>query len=333
LLEAGYGRRAPARAPLWRLVRLPQPPGRISLRARLLDRWQHWYPWSMVAPAAVYILIVVLASGVAAALTKSPAITDLGKPTNDVPQYLPLGGFRHMKKPLVAGKVPTLLFMGTQIDDGSAAERWPVVKALAQFGTLTGVRPSMSRTCANQYDPVTIDCTAPEPPYTRDYVTYDFDSGRYTSKYLHFQSVDFMNRSGQLRPVPRNASSIFKRYLSVPGASLQRSVLAAMQGGIYQHPGRRFPLVAIGSYMQRGNNVAIPGDIQLQTVPQQVTFDDVQKTMRTGKTQAGVSATLLRDFNAEANVITALICRADGLKPHSVCGRPAIRLILKHVKR
>jgi hypothetical protein len=37
-------------------------------------------------------------------------------------------------------------------------------------------------------------------------------------------------------------------------------------------------------------------------------------------------------LNAETNIITALICHADGGRPGSVCRRGAIKQILKHVR-
>jgi hypothetical protein len=40
----------------------------------------------------------------------------------------------------------------------------------------------------------------------------------------------------------------------------------------------------------------------------------------------------VEDVNAEANIITAFVCHADGHKPVSVCSRPVVKRILKYVK-
>jgi hypothetical protein len=64
---------------------------------------------------------------------------------------------------------------------------------------------------------------------------------------------------------------------------------------------------------------------------QSMTFAQVQSALISGK-EPWSNSTLVADVNAEANAITALICHADGKKPASVCSRPAIKVILKHVK-
>jgi hypothetical protein len=50
----------------------------------------------------------------------------------------------------------------------------------------------------------------------------------------------------------------------------------------------------------------------------------------TGKDPAGTN--VVEDVNAEANIITALICHADGERSSNVCKRPTVEAILKHVK-
>jgi hypothetical protein len=41
---------------------------------------------------------------------------------------------------------------------------------------------------------------------------------------------------------------------------------------------------------------------------------------------------LNNDVNAEANLITALVCHADRLQPRQVCTRPGVRAILRRVR-
>ena len=61
-------------------------------------------------------------------------------------------------------------------------------------------------------------------------------------------------------------------------------------------------------------------------------FADIQQSLATGHPVDGLPASLIPDVNTAANIITALICHADGKKPTSVCGRPVIRAILRSVK-
>jgi len=78
--------------------------------------------------------------------------------------------------------------------------------------------------------------------------------------------------------------------------------------------------------------VAISGDLNSSTGRTVLPFAAVQQSLMTGRAQGGAPATLVPDYNAETNVITAPICAADGLKPHTVCGRPVIRRILTALK-
>jgi hypothetical protein len=38
------------------------------------------------------------------------------------------------------------------------------------------------------------------------------------------------------------------------------------------------------------------------------------------------------DINAEANIITALICHGDGMQPAKNCDRAVVKTILKHLR-
>jgi hypothetical protein len=59
-------------------------------------------------------------------------------------------------------------------------------------------------------------------------------------------------------------------------------------------------------------------------------FDTVRQALATGKDPQG--SLLVEHVNAEANVLTALICHADGKRPGSVCNRSVIKRVLKYVK-
>jgi len=60
-------------------------------------------------------------------------------------------------------------------------------------------------------------------------------------------------------------------------------------------------------------------------------FATVQQSLQKGRAQDHASPSLITDYNAEANLLTAFICHADGLKPAQVCHRSVIRSILKHI--
>ena len=85
-------------------------------------------------------------------------------------------------------------------------------------------------------------------------------------------------------------------------------------------------------YLEVGAQIAIVGDLFQKQNTFPTSFDVVQKSLQTGRALGDVEATLVPDFNEEANIITALICRADGSQPRRVCGRKAISKILKRVR-
>jgi hypothetical protein len=98
---------------------------------------------------------------------------------------------------------------------------------------------------------------------------------------------------------------------------------------------RQFPLLAVGNYLSTGDNVAIWGNLGTQSNAV-VPFSTIQESLKLGKAisvnAVGPPASLTTDYNAEANVITAFICHADGLKPAKVCGRAVTKKILRHIK-
>jgi hypothetical protein len=98
---------------------------------------------------------------------------------------------------------------------------------------------------------------------------------------------------------------------------------------------RQFPLLAVGNYLSTGDNVAIWADLATPT-NSVVPFSTIQQSLQLGRpvvvNSIGPPASLITDYNAEANVITAFMCHVDGLKPSKVCGRAVIKKILKHIK-
>jgi hypothetical protein len=124
--------------------------------------------------------------------------------------------------------------------------------------------------------------------------------------------------------------SLFNRYLRAAGPQDWFSAVwnVASGGGL---TGSRFPLVDVGGYLQTYVGQFTPAD--LESVSQQnVPFGTIQRSLQTGRLTHGESPSLLADANSEANLLTALICHADGSRPRSVCSRPTILSMTKVIK-
>lgn len=129
--------------------------------------------------------------------------------------------------------------------------------------------------------------------------TFDLLHAGYTSKYLVFDHKDVEDVNGNpLETLSSHEQSLFNQYDQV--------------GSI--------PMVLIGGYVMTGSGYS-PGDIDGKS------FASVQHAL-----QQSSSEGFVQDVNAEANVITALICHANRGAPHSVCGRPVIRSIVSHLR-
>lgn len=242
-------------------------------------------------PAALALLAVLV--GVAVAVTN---LTNLGRPTNATFEYLPIGSYRHVGPPLYQHGKTEILFVGTQWDSASAAERWPLVKALDQFGTWSGLAPSMSH--------VTVPRGAPP---AADVPTYDWTRSRLRSPYVAFAHEDIVDRSGhRLEKLTPRETALFRRY----------------------DPGQQLPLVLVGGYALEGADVPY-GDLE-DNLGRALLFSAVQKALQRDDSRS--YRQLVDDINAEANIITALVCHADGKRPASVCSRPAVKHLLKHVQ-
>jgi len=290
------------------------------------------------ALAVVIATVIVAATSVTMAGSRQDSLTDLGPPTNAIPQGVPTGGFRRVKTTLTSHGVPELLFIGTLLDERSSAERWPVVKALNQFGTLSGVSPVVSRDCLYQVVAMVpqLQCLPTEEHgFITGPATFDWSHAVYHSRYLVFVHKDLIDQNLKMRqPLTPLERSLFTRYVALSGfgnwhdtvwhtAIDLNSPQAMLQGS------HRFPLVAISRYIQTGADVAIYGDLYESSGQRILPFATVQQSLQQGRAQNHASPSLIPDYNAEANVITAFICHADGLRPAKACHRPVIRSILK----
>jgi len=305
-------------------------------RARRWRMHTKLYAALAVAVAAV----IVAATSVTMAGSRQGSITNLGPPTNARPQFPPTGGFHRVKTTLTSHGLPELLFIGTLIEPKSAGERWAVVKALNQFGTLSNVSAVVTRSCSypNEQPATQAQC---DPAVMRGFVTgvatYDWSHAVYHSRYLVFVHKDLIDQNLQMRqtltPLER---SLFTRTVAFTGYSnwhdtVWHTAIDEQSGG-NQSGRQRFPLVAISRYLQSDAEVAIYGDLSDVAGRLNLPFATIQQSLQKGRAQGTASPSLITDYNAEANLLTAFICHADGLKPAKVCHRSVIRSILKHIR-
>ena len=375
VLDAGYNlHRAPAgirRLPpvrparhVWdALDRLSLPAPAEPARSK---RWRiHtklYAAFTVVAACAI-----LLATGVTIAGPTTSSIAYLGPPAPVVStaSEQPLGGFHRVSPYARRGGKPDLIFLAAQAGSRPIdIERWPLVKALAQFGRLTGINAvdKHCRPVAGGAAAGLESCTVP---------TYDLSHARYSSPYLAFDSKDLVHTVGSrdraFQPMSPIEKALFDRYVrsrtkpTCPKLDKSGKIIlvngqllfytctsfAAYVGVAInnQTTTRALPLIAVGDYLQTVSQIMITGDfsedIILTPTPgarvpplygdRTASFDADRKAMLTGQPPFLLSG-LVRNVNSEANVITALICHATKNQPKSVCTRPTIKQILKSVK-
>jgi hypothetical protein len=303
-------------------------------------------------------LMVLVAAGVTQAQPKAPNPTALGPPTNDLAPYVLTAGFRRIPTDLRDHGKPEFLFMGTLADDSSASVRWPIVKALAQFGTFTNVKP-LGQSCpspasflgpgGNAQYPIP-DSGSREPCGPP---TFDLLHATYHSRYVSFSEKDLLDESlhvyvNRLSPVER---TLYARYARVHWYSNEKDNIFASVNGYFAYIAgnetRRLPLFLIGDELQTGVLNTGWGDFALEwptgvptlsrtTIPF-ASFDAVRSglvhnAMPNPPNSAVYATSLLFHVNIDTNVFTAAICHVDGMQPRSVCGRAVIQTIVKHFK-
>jgi len=290
------------------------------------------------ALAVVVTGAILLATGATMAGPTQASITNLGPSTNALSPAttFPLSGFHRIGKPLGSQSRPELLWIGTYLqignsllDSKSAIERWPVIKALTQFGAFSRVGPAH------------VDCftSAAAPHGICHLPSFDWAHARYRSSYLSFVHKDLVD--AQDHPLQRLSAAelkVYNRYSRVREPSPNKSDPYDAFSTVFsaQDP---LPLVLIGRYLQTSSQIMLTGDFESalpMSTPNStliytgLPFDTVRAALVSGKDIGTFK--LVQDVNAEANIITALICHADGSKPSKVCRRPVIKGILKSVR-
>jgi hypothetical protein len=309
------------------------PPVDVPGRGRASSLRPRWRVTGLLLGAC---LLVALIGGVAFALS---SILDLGKPSNatSLNPYFPLSGFRHMHASLLPGSKPEVLVLGTlDVDDiRTAMERWPLVKALNQFGAFSGLK-AVDRDCSAPHPLMRIACSLP---------TFDWSHARYQSPYITFHHLDLL--TPKHKPYQRLTGvdrRLYDRFSRIGGSGFTNDpddVMNTVLQSTNPKTSRALPLIVIGHYLQTISQLVQPGDFTVNSATppppgqfpsaQVLSFSTVHDHLVSGTDPP--SSHLIEDVNAEANIMTALICRADGEKPAHVCQRAVIKEIDKHVRR
>lgn len=278
----------------------PRDPHRGPAGPRRMPRWARG--------VVIALAFVPLAFNTALAQDN---LTDLGAVTNDVPPMgLSLDGFRRIAPVPKSPRRVKLLVFETLWDFGSATNRWPLVKALSQFGSWSGVQAggtTISMTPPTDYSGRPI-------PYT-PFPALDLARARYRSAY-----ITFVRRVRQVRPHSRI------RRLSPREDALYRRAMRVPQLQYGRYP---LPAVVVGSYAMHGAIEDPFATVATSRSGGGVTT--IQSAMQAGD-EAPKTGFWVRDLNAYVNVLTALICRQDGNRPARVCHRSAIRTLSKQLR-
>jgi hypothetical protein len=298
---------------------------RKSRRARA--RPARWMFRPMVVVTVLLTVTAVLAAG---------SQINLGKPTNAVSplDYFPLDNFRPTHATLRQYGLPEFLFLSVKHDPVAGVQSWPIVKALEQFGTLSGVTP-IERACHNVPGfgrlPGGVSCSFPalnlsRAVYRSRYLRFVYGiAGGYTNKPVRYPGP--LPRFRWSRGLPAQEKALFQRYACTP----RREPCTGPTARVAEY------LEIPGSYFQTSTQFMVPNEITLpvatmtDSLDATPTFAQVQRAL-VSNTEPAPNTVLVLYINAESNILTALLCHADGKRPATVCAQPAIQAILKHVK-
>jgi len=256
-----------------------------------------------------------------------PAVTDLGKPMERyVDPYFPVSGFHKVTFMPFKPKHPTLLVLASQVSVTSSVGRWPLVKALGWFGTLTNVKPTT---------------------FSSELATFDLSHARDRSRYLMLVYGDLLDMHDHiLHTMSKVEFELYTKYVRPFTASTQQQdpyALGAASDG-QNLTDRQLPLLVFGRYISTRSQQVIVGDFRGVPPPDTpgiiggttgvaLSFRQVQDALIRGKDPGPYAGPgLVEHVNAEANILGALICHGDGGQPKSVCGRTSIRAIERHIK-
>jgi hypothetical protein len=201
-----------------------------------------------------------------------------------------------------------------------AAEAWSLVKALDQFGTFSNL--SVLALPQQQLVPG----TGATPGYWQTIQVYscDYRKATYRSPYLvfvHFDDLSTTHPTFPTRPV----------YLHLPKAA-QKLLAQADRALAGVRTARYFPgpPIIAGRYFREATDSLTNAFLLDPASAKPYSFAGLQNLIRAG--YAKHYSPVVYAFDAEANAITALICKADGMKPKSVCRRAVIQKLVKKLR-
>jgi len=198
--------------------------------------------------------------------------------------------------PLASGKLPRVVWYGSEFCPYCAMGRWPLVVALDRFGTFTNLKVTSS---ANS------DGNVP---------TLSFLRSSFSSPYLDFTPYEVLDRnSNPLQSVPTEVSDLYTTY---DGTASGPSKFDSAAGIPFIDVANKF--VSAGTPAVWNQNVfpALQGGGPGWVAVAQGLHDP------TSTYGVAITAKLLI---AQANFITAAICTADGGKPSSVCSTSGVK--------
>jgi hypothetical protein len=201
--------------------------------------------------------------------------------------------------PLTAGTRPEVLFVGSEFCPFCAAERWPLVVALARFGTFTELHDSSS--AAQTVFPNTS--------------TFTFDKVGYSSRYVTLVGIELYSATTgpdgtftRLARLTPSQAALVARYSSTgDGVTTGSSPFVDVGGRLIALTSGFSPALLAGqSQAQIAAEVATP-------IPQ---------TADTGGTTPPPTG---QAVIAVANQLSAGICAATGQRPATVCRSKGVR--------
>jgi hypothetical protein len=204
------------------------------------------------------------------------------------------------QRQLTSGGLPEVLAVGAEYCPFCAAERWPLVVALARFGHFTVLHDATS----------SAQSVFPGTP------TFSFDGVRYTSRYLALTGIELF--SDQIGPDGT--------FIRIARLSPAESALVASFTGDPGSGSGSAPFVDVAGRMVATTSAFSPA--LLAGLSQSQVADDVAKptaTSGTAPSGTGPALPVGQAILAAANQLTAGMCAATAQQPAAVCRSRGVR--------
>jgi choline dehydrogenase-like flavoprotein len=176
----------------------------------------------------------------------TPALAvDLGKPNSALASPL-TSGFMKVGAPLFRNGKPEVLFIGAQYCPHCAGQRWPVVKALSQFGTFSHLRSTASS--------------------EGNIPTFDLTHATYTSRFIAFDHKDVEDSNhNPLQTLTSAEQTLFSRYDPTGSIPLVLAGGYAVSGDAYNLADiQGLSFAQVQRALHQGNSTQIVADINAE---------------------------------------------------------------------